>query len=157
MGVAQDLDRASALYGDACMDGFAMACHYLGNMYDTGDGMPQNIEAAMSLFEAACNQGFVASCHNLAVLMTKTQRSETTTTKKAVELLERACRQDDFLDSCASLGSLYLLGEVVPQDLSRATVLFEKACSDGKGRADVCDLLKDIPQLMLQSSGASSR
>jgi tRNA A-37 threonylcarbamoyl transferase component Bud32 len=50
---------------------------------------------------------------------------------KAVDLFSSGCQQE-FLEDCASLGSLYERGEGVAVDLPRAALLYRQACDGGE-------------------------
>ena len=57
-GVAKDLDRANALYKQACDGGNMRGCSNLGFNYDNGHGVAKDLDRANArLYKQACDGG----------------------------------------------------------------------------------------------------
>ena len=57
-----NVDKAKAFQAE-CDRGEAVACHYVGRMYENGSaGMPKDLERAGVYYERACKGGFKPAC-----------------------------------------------------------------------------------------------
>ena len=66
--VFRDLERAAALYQDACHAGDGPSCTRLGLLYLIEDGLPTDYDRAREFLTRACGHGDQLGCSNLESL-----------------------------------------------------------------------------------------
>ena len=130
-------EKAFPLFEKACNKNDMRGCDELAAAYMLGHSVAVDRKRAMDLFAKACN-GFAPACTNLGAM-----HCEDEDHKKGHALFEKACTGGDFM-GCSNLGSHYLQGQGVPQDLERARELYEKACNGGDAKG--CESLKHLRQ-----------
>ncbi|HEV7691100.1 MAG TPA: TIR domain-containing protein [Hyphomonadaceae bacterium] len=162
IGVTKDLDRALALYNEACSLGMQRACTEVGTLYFNGDGVAKDRTKASVILEKACQAGDIDGCNNFANAL-EVAGSLTEARKMYGQACDAgslaACnnlahmletgkdRGENYTtaaqlyqkgcdggvyQSCIGLSRLYLVGAGVPQDLAIAKALRERACTVGK-------------------------
>jgi hypothetical protein len=60
--VAQDFERAAELYREACNSRHGEACYQLGQLYQSGTGVPRQPGRAVGYISRACNYGYQLAC-----------------------------------------------------------------------------------------------
>ena len=124
-----DYVEARPLLDQACDAGNAEACGDLGQVYDSGWGIPQDHNRSAALFLKACNAGNVDSCLSLGVSYGNGNGVEQDYSR-ARELFSLSCDKGNSL-GCAYLGDIYQHGYSVTQDYQRAVMLYTKSCESG--------------------------
>lgn len=84
-----DYREAARLYGLAADQGMAAAQFNLGNFYTKGRGVQNNRQEAARLLKLAADQGYPDAQHNLDLLNTSEVTQDDTTTKAALQFLQR--------------------------------------------------------------------
>lgn len=110
----------------ACNDGDPDACHEVGAMFESGQGVERDPMRASIYYERACNGGAMQACAALGMMHLR-GGGVTMDRRRAVALLERACDGDEG-SACATLGLQYANGRTLEQDLERAAELLGRAC-----------------------------
>jgi uncharacterized protein len=133
-GVERDLVRAATLFGQACDKGELRACMLLGNLWETGLGVPKaNIKNAEKLFARACNGDYSQACRSQGVLYVYSfpgwSRPDYV---RAAALFRKAC-DGNGQDGCYSLGDMYEKGyypgdEGYEKNEQKAVALYREAC-----------------------------
>ena len=144
-GVEQDNNEAVRYFTIACNGDDMLACSDLGIMYAIGYGVPEKDDKiAASLFKRACDSRVKGTaCDNLAV-MYETGRGIEQDYKKAIQLYELGCANDNDLN-CYNLGRMYEKGVAVEQSNSEAAKYYSKACAlENQDGCDVYDRLSAI-------------
>ena len=104
----------------ACQNNSGPGCFSLGVLLNDGKEVPRDAFGAARSFGRACDIGLPYGCVNLVRLI----RTDGTT------VLSAPCEHGDPR-SCLTLGSLYLRGQGVTKDQTRALELFRQACNGG--------------------------
>ncbi len=130
--------KAVALFTRACDGGHTQGCALLGIAYAKGKGVVQDDARAAALFTQACNSSDAAGCNGVAVMLANGRGGLTRDVSRAAGLYRQSCEQN-FVESCASLGSAYLTGTGVLKDDVRAVGFFSQACEGGYAAG--CSLL----------------
>lgn len=122
-GVEQSDFRATQLYEASCGDGAGnlVACTNLGLMVASE---PQGVGRGRELHGFACDGGEPKGCTNLALLLLNSAPEESAL---AVTLLSSACQAEEPV-ACSTLGSLYVAGDLLGQNIELAAGLFRNAC-----------------------------
>jgi len=139
-GVPQDRAKALELYLRACdADGeFSGQACGMGAQLLLEPTALVDVARARALLERSCaTSGIPRPCANLGQMLLDGDGGPTDTSR-AIELMRRACDEQDGF-GCANLGRAYALGIGVPVDTPQATVLLEKGCRYGAQFA--CDAL----------------
>lgn len=86
-------------------------------------------ETKMVAFEIDCNdgKGDAMSCHQVGEYFSIVKEEY----EKSAKVFETNCKEKNYSPSCYAFGKLVLAGKGVPQDDSKAEVIFDKACKDG--------------------------
>ncbi len=129
-GVAKNEARALSLYDDACSDGSAEACAYLGyHMMSQSEPADQVVR----VLARACSLGSGAGCAHLGFMYatgTLVQRDDAMSTPIYV----RACELGDAR-GCYNVGIMYRDGRGIPVDTDRAITAYELGCRAGSSTA----------------------
>jgi len=115
--------------------GEAVAQHFLGTMYDSGQGVPQDAEAAVKWFRLAAEQGYAKSQLNLGIKYALGEGAAQDD-KAAAKWYHRAAEQG----SAAAqhfLGRMYANGFGVPQNNLYAYMWFNLAEANGRDVSEV--------------------
>lgn len=128
--VPQDLDRAMALYRQACDGGEPLGCNNLANGMVEGTA-PGGMAEANALFRQACVNGEARGCSDLGVSYGDGAGLDADP-GIAAALYQMACEGGNAT-GCANLGEAYRDGDGVPQDLARAMDYMGRACDEGEG------------------------
>lgn len=105
--------------------GFASAAYHLGRVYQDGLGVLPDDEKAEKWFRRSADTGNVHSLYVLGNLLQEQGRLS-----EAVAWYERACESGSQYAQY-SLGKMYLLGNGVPKDVSRAIQLLMSSENQG--------------------------
>lgn len=112
----------------ACQNNSGPGCFSLGMLLNDGKEVPRNPSGAARSFSRGCDLGLPYSCMSLASLV----RAD------GSDLLAVPCQHGD-MQSCLTLGQLYLRGQGVARNEASALDFFRKACSTGSPRG--CGML----------------
>ncbi len=104
----------------ACQGNSGAACFKLGMLLNDNKEIPRDAPGAARSFGHACDLGLPYGCMSLARLVTTDGSG----------VLSVPCQRGDGV-SCSTLGTLYLRGQGVARDQSRALDLFRQSCADG--------------------------
>jgi hypothetical protein len=133
--VVRDLNRAAALFGEACNKSNLAGCSAHAGMLLFGETIGRDLARAQALYERTCAGGFAADCHALAKML-----STTPADRKAVfELNSKACA-GNVAAACHDVAAAWEGGR---QPL-KALPFYEKACAGG--HAPSCDRAKKLQQ-----------
>jgi len=102
----------------ACQENSGPGCFTLGMLLESGNEVPRNAIGAARSFGRACEIGLPYGCMSLARLVGA----------DGPGVLSQPCDQGDG-PSCVTLGTLYLRGQGVARDQSRALDLFRQSCA----------------------------
>lgn len=125
----KDYATAGAMLAQACTNGQADSCDYLGLMYQHKLGVAQDYGRAEGFYDKSCQGGSMAGCSHLANLYLN-HIGVNQDYERALALFTRACN-GDYADACQNLGSMYQFKKGVAQDFTRAVSLYGKACNSG--------------------------
>ena len=123
-GVGQDMGVAAQLYRQSAVLGFAGAQNNLGDLYETGEGVPRNDKAAIYWYTRAAERGEPTAYLSLSSLL-----AEGTADKEVfVEALKYALLAKNFLregsnKAAAELQSKTLKAKLAEADIERAVEL----------------------------------
>ncbi len=119
--VHEDRTKSAHLDDQACQLGEMTSCTYLAYAYQSGLGVRRDAQQAQRLYEQACKGGDDNGCYNIA--------------KPHLAQLRTAwCALNDW-KACADLARQYEHSEGVTEDLSRAWMLYDRACVSGQAAA----------------------
>jgi len=121
-----DFWRARAEKGDA------EGQFYLGNMYDSGDGVPQDDAEAVRLYRLAAEQGYTGAYEVLG-RMYHGGRGVPQDYVEAVRLYRLAAEQG-YAEAQFLLGAMYDRGDGVPEDIVLAYMWYNLAAANGDER-----------------------
>ena len=93
----------------------------------------QQLDEAAPLYEQAANAGYRLAQNNLAVLLQNGTKSIPADIRKAIYWYEKAA--ETFAPSAFTLGRIYDVGNMVPQDLEKAAKYYLKAANLGHPQA----------------------
>lgn len=105
--------------------GFPLAAHQLGKCWRDGRGVLPDDEQAELWFRRAAEAGYDFSQYALGKLLQSQRRME-----EAAAWYEKAAAQGNSWAACR-LGKLYLAGESLPKDVSRATEYLTASANQG--------------------------
>ena len=125
----KDYAAAGALLTQACTNGQADSCDYLGLMHQHKLGVAQDYGRAEGFYDKGCQGGSMAACSHLANLYLN-HIGVNQDYERALALYTRACN-GNYADACQNLGSMYQFKKGVAQDFTRAVSLYGKACNNG--------------------------
>jgi TPR repeat protein len=124
---------ALSRYGDAAEQGDAQAQYKLGDLYESGYGVPKNLAAALEWYTKAANHGNSLAQDRLGHIYDEgigVPRNSTA----AIEWYKKAAEQGEDLDQY-KLGQIYSDGREVPKDIAEAIMWYRKAAERGFGAA----------------------
>ncbi len=129
MAMASEIEEWRA----KCEAGDAQSCDDLSFAYKSGEGVEQDDAEALRYFTMACDAGGGNACYNLGIWhsMDEGHWGTTKDTAKSISFLEKACDLSE-LDACAWIGRIYLEGEDVEADFSKARAALTSACDGQK-------------------------
>ncbi|GMF32827.1 unnamed protein product [Phytophthora lilii] len=107
-GLAQDLERAAALFQKAYDLGASGGAYHLGHIYSLGIGVPQNNATAFKYLQEAVNEGNTAAQNELAHMYLLGKGTETDE-EQAVALFKAAAKQGS-MEAFYNLGVLHMQG-----------------------------------------------
>ena len=119
----RDAGQVAQLYALACDGGQALGCTRLGEMLETGDGLPVDVLAAVERYEQALRGGDARAIDRLLRL----QRGHYVAPRRFESDLHDACARD-HAPSCRTLANLYWAGQLLARDDARAGDYAKKAC-----------------------------
>lgn len=166
--VPRDMSRAAEMYQQACDHGAMEMCNTLGEIYERGQELEGGVLRAEELFRIACDGGSAAGCLNLGLALASRDDKKTAAVlfersctagwtagchhlalaldrgegvlpdlNRAIALYEDACA-NKFVDSCLTIGALFMTGDRVERDVVRATryygtalKLYDESCQAG--------------------------
>jgi TPR repeat protein len=133
-GVEQDLAKAADYYKTAYKNGDAYGAANLGYLYETGRGVEQNEVEAVRLYEIAVAGGSSNAMVNLGVMYEEGRGGLEQSGERAIELALQGAEAGDPM-GWSNAGSIYSHGTLVPQDLTKARELMQKAADSDSTRA----------------------
>ncbi len=144
-GEESDPEIGAALQQAACAANFLPACLRLGELQETGRGMPRDLDAAALTHERLCREGGALGtpgCVPYARVLLVAARSpdEVIAARKKVEPM---CAQD-LSGACALLGRSLL--EQIPRDTRLGGTVLVEACT--KTRLDAADCARGVSALL---------
>jgi TPR repeat protein len=120
---------ALSRYVDPANQGDAQAQYKLGDLYESGYGVPKNLAAALDWYTKAANHGNSLAQDRLGHIYDEgigVPRNSTA----AVEWYRKAAERGEVLDQF-KLGQLYSDGSAVPKDTAEAVKWYRKASEQG--------------------------
>ena len=129
-GVPQDYGQALHWYRQAADQGYAGAQNDLGTLYTHGRGVQRDDEEALHWYRQAADQGDALGQYNLGTMYREGRGGVEQDYAEAVKLFQLAEASGDRIAqrrAKADLGELYMEGQGVPQDPTRAVSLFREA------------------------------
>lgn len=133
-GVSQDdYAQAAVLCREMAEQGYPKAQLMLGELYDSGDGVPQDYAQAATWYRKAAEQGVALAQYNLGHLYYNGEGLPQDYAQAAL-WFRKAAEQGDA-EAQARLGFGYLDGQGVPQDYAQAAFWLHKAAEQGNGAA----------------------
>ena len=120
---------SAPLFRQACNQGNADSCDYLGWMYQHQLGVPLDYSQAVGLYNKACLADSMAGCNNLGY-MYQEHLGVAQDYAKAQVLYTKACGAK-LATGCDNLGKVYEYKLGVAQDYSEAARDYTKACDGG--------------------------
>ncbi len=125
-----ELDEIAINAGrQACQDGEAEACRFLGDIYGLGRSVPQNFERSKDWFDKGCALKDGVSCAMAADLMHNGQITSLPPEKK-FDYLDKSCTYG-VAAPCLFLAVSYRDGIGVPEDKTKFKEYLEKGCQLG--------------------------
>jgi TPR repeat protein len=125
---------AVPLYETACQSGDGSACTHLAGMFAKGDGVSADLPRSKRFAEQACLLGELGNCIGPGEAYLMGANGAPRDLRRARVFLNHACQGGKGMAvGCCALATTYASGDDV--DESRASMLFEKACSLGQGEA----------------------
>lgn len=122
-------------WSEACGNDDALACAYLGTLFQSGRVVERNHERAADLYKKACDAGVPMGCGQLGALHLHGKGVEPNE-NEAARLILLAC-EDGYFDGCMNRGLLFENGIGVPLDLQHAASIYEEHCAQNMGLACV--------------------
>ncbi|KAE9009676.1 hypothetical protein PF011_g10172 [Phytophthora fragariae] len=107
-GLAQDLERAAALFQKAYDLGASGGAYHLGHIYSLGMGVPQNNATALKYLQEAVNEGNTAAQNELAHMYLQGKGTKPDE-EQAVALFKSAAKQGS-MEAFYNLGVLHMRG-----------------------------------------------
>ena len=121
-----DNTKATEWCRKAAEQGDALAQNYLGQAYNTGNGVTGDHQKAAEWYEKAAAQGNADAQYNLGALYYCGNNGIAQDYQQAFEWFRKAARQDNVVAQY-SLGLMYRHGQGVPKDYQKAFEWFKKA------------------------------
>jgi TPR repeat protein/membrane associated rhomboid family serine protease len=135
-----DMSGGIRQFERACSAGESIACTELGELFETGRGVPRDVaRAANSYYAPACARGMAVACTRAGRLFERQQ--ELLDPARAVGMYEAGCRLGQG-PSCFSAGAMYAEGRGRPRDAAKALAFYEQACA--RGLKQVCALVAQL-------------
>jgi TPR repeat protein len=129
-GVSQDdFTQAAVLCREVAEQGYPKAQLMLGELYDSGDGVPQDYAQAAFWYRKAAEQGDADAQFNLGRLYHKGRGVPRDDTQSAFWF--RKAAEQGNAEAQYLLGLRYALGDDVAQDYTQAAVWYRKAAEQG--------------------------
>ncbi len=126
-----NLDKAAALFKQACDAGATFGCVNLATAQIEGQGVPQDDAVGMETLKKQCMAGTDEAnenaCFYAGLYETKGTRSIKPDLKAAVDHYVRAC-DGKVGPACNNLAVLHASGQGVPRDEAKAVALYLAAC-----------------------------
>jgi TPR repeat protein len=117
-----------------------VACAELGDLYETGRGVPRDVKlAALSYYAPACGGLVPIACTRAGRLFERAP--EVVNLPRAASMYEAGCRLGQA-EACFNLGVMYAEGRGRPRDAAKALTFYEQACA--RGLKQVCDLVAQL-------------
>jgi TPR repeat protein len=144
-GGARDISHAAAKYDEACDMGGSTACTNLGFLYENGRGVKKDGARAVALYHRGCDgtsrqPSNLNGCLNIGRAYRDGMGVEKNAARAAAVFQEACNRKPDPEDvnpeenssrACSLLGALYLAGDGVEKDFTKARELSELGCDRG--------------------------
>jgi TPR repeat protein len=124
---------ALSRYADTADQGDAQAQYMLGDLYESGYGVPINLAAAIEWYTKAANQGNSLAQDRLGHIYDD-GIGVPRNTIDAINWYRKAANQGEVLDQY-KLGQIYSDGRDVPRDTAEAIKWYRKAAKQGFGAA----------------------
>ena len=126
----ETLDKAFRIYQARCDKKEALACAQIAELIDARPDLLKSTRP-QTYYAKACNLGYPQSCSKAVDLLYGTPlKMNRKNTPEVLSLLEKGCRLSDA-QSCEWLADALHEGKGVTKNLSRARVLYERACVPG--------------------------
>ena len=134
-GVRRSPAWAAQAWQQGCRQEDARSCTHLASLYEEGlttADVPQDARLAARFYRRGCERGDARGCHGLGRILgwglgTESQPAE------GLPFEIRACRAG-VADACGALADVFLQGDGVPADATRAGRLRARACALGDER-----------------------
>lgn len=120
-----------------CNEGRSETCATLGEMYHEGRGVDRDFFLSEKFYMKACDNGHLKSCENLGFTYYDNPKKK----KISATLFKEACGKNNPR-SCFMLGSMYIEGVGVTQDIQKAKTLIKQSCN--YGYAEACSIYKKL-------------
>ncbi len=147
--LAVDPDRAREWYERAAGVGHAAAQFALGNMFDTGEGVPKDPVEARRWYALAANQGEAEAQMHLAKML-QTGRGGSQSATEAADWYAKAAAQEHEL-AATNLGIMHFEKAIPDADDASALGLFEFAAEKLDGLAHLM-----LAQMCLDGRGTET-
>jgi uncharacterized protein (TIGR02145 family) len=149
----EDYAKAREWYAKAAEKDNTDAIHYLGWMYQNGQGVTQDYAKAHEYYAKAAKAGYAASMNNLGYLY-ENGLSVTRDYAKAREWYVKAAEKGNAT-AMNNLGYIYKEGVGVTQDYAKARQWYAKAADAGNEVAK--EKIKEIDKLLAQNGNSFSQ
>ena len=123
--VPKDYAEAAKWYRKAAEQGFAMAQHSLGSMYEIGQGFSQDYAEAVKWYRKAAEQGHAEAQFGLGYMYYHGQGVPQDYAEAV--LWYRKAAEQGYDNAQNDLGRMYRHGQGVPQDYTEAVKWYRKA------------------------------
>ena len=125
--------EAEPLLNQACAEGSANSCNYLGLMYANGRDVVKDHSNEKSYYSKACVLGSAEGCFNLGNIYNVPYIDQNSDLGRAVVLYSKACNLG-HAESCYQAGGFYDNGMAVKQNYQQSISLYNKACDGGSAK-----------------------
>ena len=138
----QNYPKAMAWFQTAVEQNNPIACYNLGVLYENGQGREADPQTAAEWYKKAAIQGHAAAQVSLARILDSQEVYPQP--KEAFHWYQQAARQGQP-EALAALGTYYVHGHFVPQDIDQARSLFKAAAQKGNEKASIFLKILDEP------------
>lgn len=129
-----------------CEAGDGAMCGEAADAYAAGQGTAQDLERGKRLAVRGCDLNNVKACFTAGLLFLGFTGSNSELAPsdgpKAVAHLDKACTLDISSWACDFLTSALLIGDIVPQDASKAVTMLERQCANTESSINEYDCVR---------------
>jgi len=137
VGVAKELARELKYQEWACARGCGRGCFALAIKYKNGAGVARDLSKASEYVEKACSRNDDLAKYHRDLSRAEQEAAKGEPAQTAVAY-EQGCKSGDA-KQCASLATMFFLGQGIDVDLEKAAQHYRRACVKGDGLS--CSIL----------------